>query len=147
MPRTCTIFSLGIWKGVPVKMNLGAEPDIAGMENGHAQALLPLQPGRELPKSGWIVATLIGVGAVLRILSYLYSDNAGGDAWARVALTAQWLSHPKFQIIFGDYPAGHFWLISAFSFFIHDVTVASRLLSLVLGIATLFVFWQLAQGL
>lgn len=126
-------------------MNPGVQPDVAAMENGHADGLWPRQHGRELPKSGWIVAALIGIGAVLRILSYFYSDNAGGDAWARVALTAQWLIHPKFQIIFGDYPAGHFWLISAFNFFIHDVTVAGRLLSLVLGIATLFVFWKLAE--
>ena len=90
----------GICKRASVKMNVGAEPDIAGMENGHAQALLPPQHGHELPKSGWIVATLIGIGAVLGILSYFYSDNAGGHAWARVALTALWLIHPKFQIIF-----------------------------------------------
>jgi Dolichyl-phosphate-mannose-protein mannosyltransferase len=127
-------------------MNPGV-PDVPGIDDGHAEASVPNHDWGELPKSGWIAATLIGIGAALRILSYHYSDNAGGDAWARTGLTAQWLKHPKFQVIFGDYPPGHFWLIGLLNFFIHDVTVASRLLSLILGILTLFVFWKLAQCL
>jgi 4-amino-4-deoxy-L-arabinose transferase-like glycosyltransferase len=90
---------------------------------------------------------LISIGTGCRILSYYYSENSGGDAWARTALTAHWLQYPKFQVIFLDYPPGHFWLIGLFNVFIHDVTAASRLLSLTLGILSLFVFWKLAQSI
>jgi hypothetical protein len=128
-------------------MNPEASPVVRGIDHARAGLSLPKQDSGELERSGWIAATLIAIGAAFRILSYYYSDNSGGDAWARTGLTAQWLKHPKFQVMFGDYPPGHFWLIALFNVFIHDVTAASRLLSLALGILSLFVFWKLAEGL
>jgi len=91
-----------------------------------------------------VAAGFLGLGSLLRILSYLYSDNAGGDAGARVALAARWLQHPAPKVIFHVYEPGHFWLIGATTLLVHDVVSAGRLLSLVLGIGSLFVVWKLA---
>jgi len=91
------------------------------------------------------VAFIILAGAAVRVLSFFYSTNTGGDASARVALTAAWLEHPDWRVIFDSYPPGHFWLIGAFALLIHNVTLAGRLLSLLLGIGSLFVLWKLAR--
>jgi 4-amino-4-deoxy-L-arabinose transferase-like glycosyltransferase len=87
------------------------------------------------------------LGAALRVLSYCFSKNSGGDALERAALTAHWLQHPTFQLIFGVYPPGHFWLIGILTLLVPDVIFASRLLSLLLGIASLFFVWKLARML
>jgi 4-amino-4-deoxy-L-arabinose transferase-like glycosyltransferase len=86
-------------------------------------------------------------GALLRIVSFFLSANGGGDAWARLALTAEWLRHPVFKVAFGPYPPGHFWLIGLFTFVFQDVVFAGRFLSLVLGIGTLYLVWRLARNL
>ncbi len=90
---------------------------------------------------------LIAVGAVLRTASFFYSANSGGDAWARVELTAVWLKHPVFKVGFGAYPPGHFWLIALFTFIFHDVVFAGRFLSLITGIGSLYMVWRLARNL
>src|ERR1700678_2428568 len=90
---------------------------------------------------------LLVLGAALRVLSYFFSKNNGGDALERAALSAQWLQHPTFRLIFLVYPPGHFWLIGAMALLVPDVTVASRLLSLLLGIASMFLVWKLARTL
>lgn len=86
-------------------------------------------------------------GSLLRVLSYFFSDNSGGDAAARVGITAQWLQQPDFRLAFGAYGPGHFWLIGLFSLFLPNITTAGRLLSLVLGIASIFLVWKLTQRL
>lgn len=93
---------------------------------------------------GWL---LIALGAAFRVLSFFVSANSGGDASARVALTALWLQHPAFKLIFDSYPPGHFWLIGLFALLFQDVTLAGRLLSLVLGIASMFFVWKLTEEL
>jgi len=93
------------------------------------------------------VALLIVVGALLRIVSFFYSANAGGDAWARLAITSAWLKNPVFRIGFGAYPPGHFWLIALFTAAFRDLVFAGRFLSLVAGIGSLFVIWRLARNL
>jgi 4-amino-4-deoxy-L-arabinose transferase-like glycosyltransferase len=90
---------------------------------------------------------LIAVGAVLRTISFFYSDNSGGDAWARLSLTSEWLKHPVFKVGYGAYPPGHFWLIGLFTLLFHDVVFAGRFLSLVTGIGSLYVIWKLARNL
>jgi len=90
---------------------------------------------------------LIAVGALLRTTSFFYSANSGGDAWARLALTAQWLKHPVFKVNYGAYPPGHFWLIGLFTLLFHDVVFAGRFLSLVAGIGSLYLLWKLARNL
>jgi len=90
-------------------------------------------------------AAIVLAGSLVRILSYHFSTNTGGDAMARVLLTAMWLQHPSLQVIFGVYPPGHFWLIAAFTLLFRDVMVAGRALSLVLGIASLLLVGRLAR--
>ncbi len=93
---------------------------------------------------GW---ALIAVGALLRIVSFFFSANSGGDAWVRLAITAEWLKHPVFKVGYGAYPPGHFWLIGLFTLLFHDVVFAGRFLSLVAGIGSLYVIWKLARNL
>jgi hypothetical protein len=90
---------------------------------------------------------LIAVGAVLRTASFFYSVNGGGDAWVRLELTAMWLRHPVFRVGYGAYPPGHFWLIGFFTLLFHDVVFAGRFLSLITGIASLYVIWKLARNI
>ena len=92
-----------------------------------------------------LVPLLIMAGALARILSYVYSDNSGGDAWTHLLLAAEWLRNPRFKVVFDAYPPGHFWLIGLTSLVVPDVVVAGRILSLVLGIASLWVVWKLAR--
>jgi 4-amino-4-deoxy-L-arabinose transferase-like glycosyltransferase len=89
---------------------------------------------------GWLC-----FGALLRVLSLCFSDNAGGDAGVHAAAAAAWLSHPSAKFVFGTYPPGHFWLIGLFSLVVPNVIWAGRLLSLVCGVASLFIVWRLAR--
>ncbi|MBZ5548213.1 MAG: glycosyltransferase family 39 protein [Acidobacteriia bacterium] len=98
------------------------------------------------PSSPYAIV-LIAVGAVFRTTSFFYSANTGGDAWARLTLTAEWLKHPVFKIGYGAYPPGHFWLIGLFTLLFHDVVFAGRFLSLVAGIGSLYLVWRLARTL
>lgn len=84
-------------------------------------------------------------GALLRVLSLCFSDNAGGDAGAHASAAAAWLSHPSAKFVFGTYPPGHFWLIGLLSLVVPNVVWAARLLSLACGIASLYVVWRLAR--
>jgi 4-amino-4-deoxy-L-arabinose transferase-like glycosyltransferase len=97
--------------------------------------------------TSYTATALILLGAFCRILSFCFSANTGGDAGAHVSLAAAWLQHPSLQFVFDVYPPGHFWLIALFTFVVHDVVLAGRLLSLVFGIASLFFVWKLARML
>jgi len=99
---------------------------------------------RASPTNFGIAVTLLAVGIVIRILSFVASRNTGGDALARVALTAKWLQHPTLKVIFDSYPPGHFWLIGGLALLVRDVGFAGRLLSLLFGIGSLFLVWKLA---
>jgi hypothetical protein len=92
-----------------------------------------------------VAAGLILVGALFRVLSYHFSDNSGGDAGTRVTLAAVWLQHLTLKFKFNIYPPGHFWLIGLSTLMVHDVLTAARLLSLVLGIASLILVWKTAR--
>lgn len=89
---------------------------------------------------GWLC-----FGALLRVLSLCFSDNAGGDAGAHATGAAAWLAHPSVRMVFGTYPPGHFWLIGLVSLVVPNVFWAARLLSLVCGVASLYVVWRLAR--
>jgi hypothetical protein len=115
------------------------QPTVVTVEAPHPQS----RPS-DSAEHNRIAASLIAVGALARILSYLYSQNAGGDAWAHLALAALWLRHPVFKVVFDAYPPGHFWLIGLMSLAVHNVVMAGRILSLILGIASLWVVWKLA---
>ncbi len=98
-------------------------------------------PARSEKLAGW---GLIAIGAVCRIVSFCFSDNAGGDAGAHAGAAAAWLQHPGLKFVFGTQPPGHFWLIGLFSLMVPDVVLAGRLLSLVCGIASLYFVWRIA---
>lgn len=103
----------------------------------------PLGPSPSPTNTG-IAVTLVAVGMVIRILSFVASRNTGGDALARVALAANWLQHPTLKVIFDTYPPGHFWLMGGLALLVRDVGFAGRLLSLLLGIGSLLLVWKLA---
>lgn len=87
------------------------------------------------------------VGAALRVVSFLLSENAGGDALARAQLTARWLQHPGLQLHFDVWLPLHFWMMGAVSLLVGDVGLGSRLLSLLLGVASVYAMWALAREL
>lgn len=89
----------------------------------------------------WIFA----LGASLRILFFFYSDNAGGDALARASLTAGWINHPALRFVFDGWLPLHFWLMGGLAILIGNVEFASRLLSLLTGVASLCLFWKIAR--
>lgn len=92
-----------------------------------------------------LVFSLIAVGALVRIASICFSDNAGGDAGAHISLAAEWLQHPDLRLAFDTYPPGHFWLIGIFSLVVRNVVWAGRLLSLACGIGSLVFVWKISR--
>ncbi|HEX3892277.1 MAG TPA: glycosyltransferase family 39 protein [Terracidiphilus sp.] len=86
-------------------------------------------------------------GGLLRFGSFLLSENAGGDALARVSLTAQWLQHPCLQVHFGVWLPLHFWLIGAASLLVGDVELAGRVVSLIFGVLSVGVVAWLTDEL
>jgi hypothetical protein len=90
---------------------------------------------------------ILCAGSVCRIVSFCLSDNAGGDALARVGLAAQWLQSPSLKFHFDVWLPMHFWMIGAMSLIVGNVELAGRLLSLLLGIASIVAFWKLVEEL
>jgi 4-amino-4-deoxy-L-arabinose transferase-like glycosyltransferase len=90
---------------------------------------------------------VLTLGVAVRCLAFLFSSNNGGDAFARAATTAQWLQHPSLtlDVSIPDWPPVHFWLMAAVSSIVGDVTLGSRLLSLICGSISLWFFWRLAK--
>lgn len=84
---------------------------------------------------------------LLRICSFPLSENAGGDALARAALTAQWAQHPGLRMHFHVWLPVHFWLIAATSLIVPNIELAARFLSLLLGIASVGLVAWLANEL
>jgi len=99
----------------------------------------------ERSKAGWL---LIG-GCCLRVIFFLFSQNNGGDAFARTYVTWRWLQHPSLSLDFGGprWPPLHFWLMALIAEFVPNVMLACRLLSLVAGLVSLWLFWRLAWRL
>jgi hypothetical protein len=92
-------------------------------------------------------AIVLGLGILLRVISFLLSSNTGGDAWAREGITAHWLQHPSLQLNFGPWLPFHFWLMGGLATILGDnVRIAGRLLSLLAGTASLFVFRSLVRA-
>jgi len=89
----------------------------------------------------------LGGGSILRIGSFFLSENATGDALSRLALTADWLQHPSLKLHFDVWLPVHFWLMGAMSLLVGDVSLGGRLLSLLLGIASIAAFWALVEEL
>lgn len=91
---------------------------------------------------------IVATGVSLRILSFFFSANAGGDAWAREALTASWLRHASLKLDFNAWLPLHFWLMGGLATILADnVQLAGRLLSLLAGTASLLIFTKLVRSL
>ena len=92
---------------------------------------------------------LLGIGGGLRVIFFFFSRNNGGDAFARAAVTVQWLQHPSLSLDFGGprWPPLHFWLMALFAQIVPNLLLACRLLSLVAGLVSLWLFWRLASRL
>ena len=91
----------------------------------------------------------LGIGCLLRVVFFFFSSNNGGDAFARASVTAHWLQHPSLSLDFGGprWPPLHFWLMALIAQVIPNVVLACRLLSLVAGIVSLWLFWWLVSRL
>lgn len=106
-----------------------------------------------LPATDWRLAPskaawwILALGAVLRVLFFFISANNGGDALARAAGTAAWVHHPTWKFFFETYLPVHFWMMGGLTFLLRDPTVAGRLLSLALGIISLWLLWVLARAI
>ena len=98
--------------------------------------------GQLMPQA---VCWTILVGIALRVLFFFIGENAGGDALARAAMTAGWLKHPSFRLIFGPYLPFDFWLMAGISLLVGNVGLGARLLSLFLGIGSLAIFWAVSR--
>ena len=94
-------------------------------------------------------AWLLAIGSSLRVFFFLFSAGNGGDAFARAAITAQWLQHPSFSLDFGgpNWPPLHFWLMALVAQIVPNVLLACRLLSLIAGLVSLWLFWKLTHRL
>jgi len=92
---------------------------------------------------------LLGIGCGLRLMFFFFSRNNGGDAFARAYVTAVWLRHPSLSLDFGGprWPPLHFWLMALFAQIVPNVMLACRLVSLVAGLASLWLFWRLVSRL
>jgi 4-amino-4-deoxy-L-arabinose transferase-like glycosyltransferase len=101
------------------------------------------------PYSHWDANWILWIGCAVRIAFFPFSQNNGGDAFARAAVTANWLQHPSLSLDFGGptWPPLHFWLIAIAAQFIPNLLLAARLLSLIAGLISLWLFWKLALGL
>ena len=120
----------------------------------------PAHTGR-LSGTGKSLLSILAGAAVLRLASFLLSENAGGDALARAEITARWLrsSGPGFrpevwlplhlgsELQSAVWLPLHFWMMGALSALVGDVELGCRLLSLVLGIASVGAVWALAREL
>ena len=94
-----------------------------------------------------VLIALVVAGAVIRIVSYFLSQDAGGDALARARITANWLQNFRLEFHFDVWLPLHFWMMAAVSMLVGDVETGCRLLSLVLGIASVPIVWTLTSEL
>ena len=90
---------------------------------------------------------IFAAATVLRVVSFFLSEDAGGDALARARLTANWLRNFHLEFHFDVWLPLHFWMMAAVSTLVGNVEVGCRLLSLVLGIASVPAVWALTREL
>ncbi len=85
------------------------------------------------------------VGACFRILFYLIADNNGGDAIARAFETQNWMRHPSFTSPVPQWGPVYFYITGSLGFLLKDAELATRLLSMVCGIATIAIVFRLTR--
>ena len=104
------------------------------------------------PATKWSIITkplvvLFFAAAALRVLSFFLSHDAGGDALARARLTGWWLQNFRLEFHFDVWLPLHFWMMAAVSTIVGDVELGCRLLSLLLGIASIGALFALTREL
>jgi hypothetical protein len=110
------------------------------MEN--ALSSFDKRPAQVLRTVGWIMLA----GILLRIVFFFLSENAGGDALARAGLAEQWAHHPNLQVVFdGEWLPLHIWLGGCVTLLLGNAELASRLLSVFFGLASLWLVWKIAR--
>jgi 4-amino-4-deoxy-L-arabinose transferase-like glycosyltransferase len=94
----------------------------------------------------WAYALLL-VGTLLRISFFYVATNNGGDAMARATTTAKWLEHPSLSLDFvgPHWLPIHFWMMAFLAVLVRNVELGCRLLSLLFGVLSLWLFWRLAR--
>ena len=92
---------------------------------------------------------ILWIGCGIRVAFFFFSENNGGDAFARAAVTANWLQHPSLNLDFGGprWLPLHFWLMALVAQVVPNVLLACRLLSLAGGLVSLWLFWKLVSHL
>jgi len=100
------------------------------------------QSRHALPHEVWWI---LFAGALLRLTFFFLAENNGGDALARAAMTAGWLKHPGSWLNFEPWLPMHFWLMAGMSMIVGEPALGARMLSLLLGTASLGIFWLLAR--
>ena len=98
--------------------------------------------GKSVPQGVWWI---ILAGSALRIAFFFIGENAGIDALARAQMTEEWLKHPDFRLVFAMWLPFHFWLMAGMAVLARNAALGGRLLSLLLGIASLGACWALAK--
>jgi 4-amino-4-deoxy-L-arabinose transferase-like glycosyltransferase len=87
-------------------------------------------------------------GVVVRVVCFMFSTNIGGDALSRAEITSEWLQNPSWRPdAFGAYLPLHFWLMAIPDYLLGDAELGGRLVSVVLGTASLYLFWLCAREL
>ena len=99
------------------------------------------------PRAKKALLAVVAAAAALRVASFLLSENAGGDALARALLTARWLQNPGLEFHFDVWLPIHIWMMGAVGAVVGDVELGCRLLSLVLGVASVGAMWALVREL
>ncbi|MGH9790267.1 MAG: ArnT family glycosyltransferase [Candidatus Acidiferrales bacterium] len=88
---------------------------------------------------------MFAAGVALRVLFLLLSANNGGDALDRVGKTEEWLEYPSLQLFFGPWMPLHFWMMGGLGALLGNVEWAGRLLSLVMGVGSMWLVWRMAR--
>jgi len=85
------------------------------------------------------------LGGFLRVFFLFIADNDGGDAIARAANIQKWMSHPSFLSPVAHWGPVYFYLAGTLGFLLKDAELAGRLLSLICGIASIYLVYRLAR--
>ena len=85
------------------------------------------------------------LGGCLRALFFLIANNNGGDAVARAANIQGWMSHPSFSSPVAHWGPVYFYLAGTLGFLLKDAELAGRLLSLICGIASIYLVYRLTR--
>ncbi|HZQ26044.1 MAG TPA: glycosyltransferase family 39 protein [Terriglobales bacterium] len=104
----------------------------------------------EAERTGWgaLPIVLLSAGIGLRVVFYFIGVNNGGDAIDRFSKAEDWLQHPDANMFFGAWLPLHFWMMAGIAkVFSIGVESAGRMLSLILGSASLFAVWHAARDL